>query len=802
MPLRKKIKISSAKRGHHEKHKKNFAKSKKTLHREKQLNSNIFRAKNLAKKIEKVAIKKPVSNRQQGTSVNSAAAATEPSVEDIYDMMDSVSECSDDGQEKTLSVLDQSEDSALEEDQNDDNDVDMRNATERLEDEYQMQMSGHVNYVGETKDLLPIKTKKGGIVSRSAEVKPGQQVPAKKAPEEEQPEPKAPEPEAVVPQKNEITTTDLLTEREDEIERQKFLIGVTCASILENPEAKIKSLAMLVDLVPETAQNGKTNMFIIRKLAMISLVEVFKDIVPEYRLGIIDTAAQKLKKTTLARVSYENELLLQYKKFLVHCEGFTQQVKRSKKFNKQDFAEKQQIAEIAVQCMCELLLAHPYFNYSMNIAQMLVTMLNSDQESVRKQVHSCFVTTFKTDTRFDMCKHIVRHINQLVKKKDHGVHPEMVSCLKYLQIKDVNFNAEREKELKLKKLEAHKSRVINMSRQERKRKKKLAELEKELFETKAEESKQVQMKKLTDITKLVFTIFFRILKTAPNSRLLSCTLEGLSKFAHTINIEFFSDLIEVLNNLLVHADLGHREQLHCIQTVFTILKGQGEVLNIDPARFYTHLYKNLLSVHAGKNHDDLESILATLDSVLLKRRNNITYHRYLAFVKRLSSMALQLLHNGALGCLGVVRTGMLLNTSLDILLDTESVVGSGVYDPQVEEPEFSNANCTSLYELTALHRHYHPTVRRFANNIANGVPSSGPGMLPPDIAKLTPSELYTRYDSSKLAFNPSIPVPKQKANASDGSGKHIFVDYELEEMCNRAQSLQSSNNDVQFDFLC
>lgn len=127
------------------------------------------------------------------------------------------------------------------------------------------------------------------------------------------------------------------------------------------------------------------------------------------------------------------------------------------------------------------------------------------------------------------CLQIVRHINQLVKKKDHGVHPEMVSCLKYLQIKDVNINAEKEKELKLKKLEAHKSRVINMSRQERKRKKKLAELEKELFETKAEESKQVQMKKLTDITKLVFTIFFRILKTAPNSRLLSCTLEGLSK---------------------------------------------------------------------------------------------------------------------------------------------------------------------------------------------------------------------------------------------------------------------------------
>lgn len=196
---------------------------------------------------------------------------------------------------ETPAIMEHSEDSALEEDQNeDDGEADVRNATERLEDEYQMQMSGHVNYVGETKDLLPIKTKKGGIVSRSAEVKPGP-VPAKKSTEEEELEPKAPEPEKVVPPKNEITTTDLLTEREDEIERQKFLIGVTCASILENPEGKIKNLVMLVDLIPETTQSGKTNMFIIRKLAMISLVEVFKDIVPEYRLGIIDTAAQKCK---------------------------------------------------------------------------------------------------------------------------------------------------------------------------------------------------------------------------------------------------------------------------------------------------------------------------------------------------------------------------------------------------------------------------------------------------------------------------------------------------------------------------
>lgn len=155
-------------------------------------------------------------------------------------------------------------------------------------------------------------------------------------------------------------------------------------------------------------------------------------------------------------------------------------------------------------------------------------------------------------------------------------------------------------EVKKQKLEKQKSYVINMSRKERKRKKKLQELEKDIFETKAEESKQIVRRKLTEISKLTFMIYFKILKCYPDSKVLSATLEGLSKFAHTINIDFFADLVELLNNLLENVELGYREQLHCIQTVFIILSGQGEVLNIDPARFYSHFYKNLLYVNAGK----------------------------------------------------------------------------------------------------------------------------------------------------------------------------------------------------------
>lgn len=184
------------------------------------------------------------------------------------------------------------------------------------------------------------------------------------------------------------------------------------------------------------------------------------------------------------------------------------------------------------------------------------------------------------------------------------------------------------------------------------------------------------------------------------------------------------------------AELGYREELHCVQTVFTILSGQGEVLNIDPLRFYGHLYRNLLVCDAGKNHDDVQIILKTLIEVLVKRRKNISQSRMMAFIKRIVTLSMQLLSSGAVSCLGIVKSVMQSTSTMEMLLDTDTSVGSGKYDAELDDPEYCNANCTALYELATMLRHYHPMVRKIASHIAHGVPASGEGSLPPEIGKL------------------------------------------------------------------
>uniref|UniRef100_A0A1S4H4E9 NOC3-like protein n=2 Tax=Anopheles gambiae TaxID=7165 RepID=A0A1S4H4E9_ANOGA len=628
--------------------------------------------------------------------------------------------------------------------------------TEGMEEAYRKTVLCEISHQEHVNRLLPIKVKGKGLINRTApkQIKDDASVCSSDLDNKQSAE------DIFDDKPNEqqvVSLAEILLKRDEEIREKQFFIGTTCAAILENPEARIENIGVLLDLLNEVNRDGSINFLPVRKTAMISLVEVFKDIVPEYRIGIVDKEHQKLKKDTLARVNFENKLLTYYKQLLKHIEGITSKYTKKLLRSEKQSVETRQLLEMAVQCMCDLVLAHPYFNYSPNLVQVLVLMLNNTKETIRKMVHTCFSVLFKTDARLDLTQHTVRHINMLIKKKQRNVFPEMISCLKNLQIHRINMNDDKLLEVKKQKLEKQKSYVINMSRKERKRKKKLQELEKDIFETKAEESKQIVRRKLTEISKLTFMIYFKILKCYPDSKVLSATLEGLSKFAHTINIDFFADLVELLNNLLENVELGYREQLHCIQTVFIILSGQGEVLNIDPARFYSHFYKNLLYVNAGKNHDDMQTIIKTLDVILFKRRRNVTYHRYVSFVKRLATLCLQVLPNGCLGLISLIRSCMHMNQQLDILLDSEAVVGSGKFDPFTDEPEFANANCTALFESSCLVRHYHPLIRKMVMNVLKGSDS-----VPINSGRtLTPDEYYTNYDCTEMVFNPEIAPPSQ-----------------------------------------
>jgi hypothetical protein len=77
-------------------------------------------------------------------------------------------------------------------------------------------------------------------------------------------------------------------------------------------------------------------------------------------------------------------------------------------------------------------------------------------------------------------------------------------------------------------------------------------------------------------------------------------------------------------------------------------------------RFDVHLYKNILEVYCGRTYSESETVLQTLLQILSHHWKRTTQTRMIAFVKRISTPALQSQHNATLGTLDIIKQVMQL----------------------------------------------------------------------------------------------------------------------------------------------
>ncbi|XP_030344198.1 nucleolar complex protein 3 homolog [Strigops habroptila] len=575
-----------------------------------------------------------------------------------------------------------------------------------------------------------------------------------------------------------LTPEEMAAQRRQKLQERKMHIAALASVILSDPDNNIKKLkelrAMLMEQDPNVA-------VIVRKLVMVSLMEIFKDIAPSYKIRPLSEAekATKVKKETQKLREFEEGLVSQYKFYLENLEQTIKDWKQRKlkKSNVISLKAYKGLAEIAVKCLCELLVALPHFNFHNNIIVLIVPLMNDASKMISELCCEAVKKLFKQDKLGYASLGVVKVISGLVKGRNYDVRPEVLKVFLHLRIKEVELQKDSEDIAPKKKFMTYKEKRKNLSRMQRKWKKAEEKLERELLEAEASESKEKKLKLHTETLNIVFVTYFRILKRAQKSPLLPAVLEGLAKFAHLINVEFFDDLLIVLHSLIASGGLSYRESLHCILSAFHILSGQGDVLNIDPMKFYTHLYKTLFSLHAGGTNDDIGIVLQCVDVMFAKRRKQVSQQRALAFLKRLSTLALHVLPNSSVGILATNRVLMQTFPRMDLLLDNESQ-GSGVYLPELDEPEHCNAQNTALWELHLLQRHYHPTVQKFAAHLIAGAPTEGSGALSLDLSQRPATEHFEAYSMRGMTFNPPVAsvTPRRKDTFSQMDS---FIDEEL-----------------------
>ncbi|XP_004701397.1 nucleolar complex protein 3 homolog isoform X1 [Echinops telfairi] len=627
--------------------------------------------------------------------------------------------------------------------------------------------------------LLPIKDK-SGIIPQTRE-KP---VIDSSKEEEDQEDETGQEEEMIQDPIPELTIEEHLRERTKKLQEKKMHIAALAAAILSDPESNIKKLkelrSMLVEQDPDVAVT-------VRKLVVISLMELFKDITPSYKIRPLTEAEKstKIRKETQKLREFEEGLVSQYKFYLENLEQMVKDWKQRKlkKSNVVSLKAYKGLAEVAVKSLCELLVALPHFNFHNNIIVLIVPLMNDMSKSISDMCCEAVKKLFKQDKLGQASLGVIKVISGFVKGRNYDVRPEMLKTFLCLRIKEVEVKKDTEDINKPKRFMTFKEKRKTLSRMQRKWKKAEEKLERELREAEASESTERRLRLHTETLNIVFVTYFRILKKAQRSPLLPAVLEGLAKFAHLINVEFFDDILVVLHTLIESGDLSYRESLHCVQTAFHILSGQGDVLNIDPMKFYTHLYKTLFKLHAGATNSGVEIVLQCLDVMLTKRRKQVSQQRALAFIKRLSTLALHVLPNASIGILATNRVLMHTFPKTDLLLDNESQ-GSGVFLPELDEPEYCNAQNTALWELHALRRHYHPIVKIFAAHLIAGAPSEGSQALKPDLSRRTAAELFETYCMAAMTFNPPVESFNSKRKDKDLQGDS-FLNEDLNELIKR-----------------
>lgn len=548
----------------------------------------------------------------------------------------------------------------------------------------------------------------------------------------------------------------------EQILQAKEELARIAGSVGEDPEENINLLGALAGIA-----NSKN--VTIKKLALATQLAVYKDIVPGYRIRPLSKEDQQ------AKVGKDVRKLRNFEQALVHgYKDYTQALAKLAKVE-----GKEGIATVAISCACNLLTSLPHFNCRNELIAILVLRLSTRKHGADfDRCRDAFEQLFKEDEDGNASLEAVRQLTQMMKSKGYNIHESVLNTFLHLRLLSelahrgsTNHIDKPEEDTKMARRAKSKKEREFRTKRERKVMKERKGIEKEMREADAVVSYEERDKNQSEMLKLVFVAYFRILK-ARTPNLMGAVLEGLARYAHLINQDFFGDILEALKDLINDAEAllnsdadeegameadpdldaraqrnATRESLLCIITAFALLQGQdvaksASALNLDLNFFITHLYRTLLPIalnpdielSAKSQHlrdpnglptpaaKDTKVNVATTTVLLLRSLQSVLLPptstksvppvRVAAFTKQLLLSSLHLPQKSILAVLSLLQQVTKTHQSkVAALWNTEERRGDGVFDAVGGEVEGSNPFAATVWEGELLRCHFDPRVR-------------------------------------------------------------------------------------------
>ncbi|KAF8430169.1 nuclear export protein Noc3 [Tirmania nivea] len=375
-------------------------------------------------------------------------------------------------------------------------------------------------------------------------------------------------------------------------------------------------------LFPRLRELSHSRLPTIKKLALATQLSVYKSIIPGYRIRPLTAEEQTAKVTKEVKKlrTYEQALVHSYQQYVEHLSLLSRGgIPKNSNSNSKAPPRPQtkidlDLAHLAVTCASCLLLSVPHFNFRTELLKIIIDRLSKRTiDQTHTKTRQTLEELFRTDEDGNASLDAVQLLVKMFKARHYNIHESVLNTflsLRLLTELDVKASQERVDKPtpdsdpnangKKRKRGEDPKKSFKTKRQkklEREQSSVLAELKEADAIVSSEEREKMQSETL----KLVFSVYLRILKDRPEgNNLMAATLEGLAKFSHLINIDFFTTLLAALKELIQDAaalaspyfppissqnsspnsqSQTTRESLLCITTAFALLSGQQSTLS-------------------------------------------------------------------------------------------------------------------------------------------------------------------------------------------------------------------------------
>jgi nucleolar complex protein 3 len=565
----------------------------------------------------------------------------------------------------------------------------------------------------------------------------------------------SPEHDGIPDQKPELSEQQQILEAKEELAK-------IAVALNEDPEEHAGAFKAL-------AKIGQSKNGTVQKLTIATQMTVYKDVIPGYRIrpASEDAPGEKLSKEVRKLRTYEQALVSGYQNYIKDLMNYAKIPPTAGK------RAGQSISSTAITCTCTLLNAVPHFNFRNELLRIIVNKLS------RRTVDADFIKCrkaleilFRDDEEGRPTMEAVSLLTKMMKARDFQIDESVLNLFLHLRLlsefsgkasqDDTDQPNGSSQKFKKPKREFR-------TKRERKAVKEQKSLDKAMTQADALVSHEERDRMQSETLKLVFAAYFRMLK-ARVPHLMGAVLEGLAKYSHLINQDFFGDILEALKDMIRQSDSTaeamqdeeadqdkedgeetairniSRESLLCTVTAFTLLAGQDAhnsrgQLHLDLSFFVTHLFRNLLSLSINPDlelssaslhipdptnptpdtrgnrvnvHTTTVLLIHCLTAILLPPYNirSVPPIRLGAFTKQLMASILQVPDKSAQAILALL--GDVVHTHGKKILGlwhTEARKGDGNFNPISVSVEGSNPFASTVWEGELLKKHFSPKVR-------------------------------------------------------------------------------------------